>query len=132
MATKNRSGARSGASQSNGRGAAAEDRPDDGVDNVGLDQLIAQIGRRRLRPGPEAARMALSLGRRPLRIARRGGSLATGVAAALAGSSERTAPKGDRRFSDPAWQNSWFFRRLLQSYLAISEEARALVDEADL
>src|SRR5881394_2790384 len=112
MATKSRSGARSAAPQSNGRAAAAEDRPDVGVDNVGLDQLIAQIGRRRLRPGAEFARMALSLGRRPLRAARRGGALATGVASAVAGSSDRTPPKGDRRFSDPAWQSSWFFRRL--------------------
>jgi polyhydroxyalkanoate synthase len=132
MATQSRSGTRSAASQSNGRAAAAEDRPDAGVDNVGLDQLIAQIGRRRLRPGPEAARTVLSLGRHPLRVARRGTSFATGVASAVGGSSDRTPAKGDRRFSDLAWQNSWFFRRLLQAYLAISDEARRLVDDAAL
>jgi polyhydroxyalkanoate synthase len=102
------------------------------VGDVGLDQLIGQIGRRRLRPGPEAARALLSLSRHPARVAKRGSNLVGGLAGAVAGTSKRTPPKGDRRFSDPAWENSWLFRRLVQGYLAIAEEARGLVDDAEL
>jgi polyhydroxyalkanoate synthase len=103
-----------------------------GVDDVGLDQLLTQIGRRRLRPGSEAARLAVGLSRRPLKLARRGSSLAVGLAQAAAGTSQLTPPKGDRRFSDPAWEHNWLFRRLAAGYLAIAEEARGLVDDAEL
>lgn len=74
----------------------------------------------------------LGLARRPVTVARRGSSLAVGLARAVAGSSERKPEKGDRRFSDPAWEENWLFRRLVQGYLTISAEARALIDDAEL
>ena len=130
MEAKSRTGARSAAPQANGRGDAPVG--DGNVGDVGLDQLIGQIGRRRLRPGPEAAKALVSLARHPGRVARRGGSLAAGLAGALAGSSELAPPKGDRRFADPAWEQNWLFRRLVQGYLAVAQEARGLVDDAEL
>jgi polyhydroxyalkanoate synthase len=91
-----------------------------------------QIGRRRLRPGGEVARTVGSLVLHPRKLARHGASLAAGLAAVAAGSSELAPPRGDRRFGDPAWQESWYFRRVLQSYLALSNEAREVLDAADL
>jgi polyhydroxyalkanoate synthase len=114
----------------NGRGDAPIDHA--GVGDVGLDGVMSQIGRRRLRPGPEAGRLALALARKPARVARRGSSLASGLARIAAGSSEIAPPKRDRRFSDAAWEESWLFRRLVQGYLAIAGEARGLVDDAEL
>jgi polyhydroxyalkanoate synthase len=99
---------------------------------MGLDQLLAQVGGRRLRPGPEAARLVLELARRPSRVARRATSLAVGLTRVLAGSSELTPEKQDRRFSDPAWEESWLFRRLAQGYLEIADEARLLIEDAEL
>ncbi|MCL4104104.1 UNVERIFIED_CONTAM: hypothetical protein GTU68_034966 [Idotea baltica] len=37
----------------------------------------------------------------------------------------------DRRFQDPAWQKSWFYRRLLQSYLALEESLEEWVGDVD-
>jgi polyhydroxyalkanoate synthase len=131
MEAKRRTGVRvATATQANGRGEAQIAEPS--VGDVGLDGVLGQIGRRRLRPGPEAGRFLLSLARRPVKVANRGSSLAVGLAQAVAGSSHREPQKGDRRFSDPAWEESWLFRRLVQGYLAIADEARGLVDDAEL
>jgi polyhydroxyalkanoate synthase len=103
-----------------------------GADDFGLDQLLAQVGRRRLIPGSEAGRLVLSLVRHPIGAARRASRVSGGLARAVAGDQSRTPPRGDRRFGDPAWTESWLFRRLLQGHLVLAEEARALVEEADL
>ena len=131
MEAKRRTGVRvAAATQANGRGEPQIAEPS--VGDVGLDGVLSQIGRRRLRPGPEAGRLLLSLARRPVKVANRGSSLAVGLAQVVAGSSRREPQKGDRRFSDPAWEESWLFRRLVQGYLAIADEARGLVDDAEL
>jgi polyhydroxyalkanoate synthase len=129
MDAKRHTGLEVAATQTNGKGDSS---PPEDVGDVGLDQLMSQIGRRRLRPGPEAGRLVLGVARRPARLARRASSLAFGVAQAVAGTSQRTPPKGDKRFTDPAWEQNWLFRRLVQSYLAIADEVRALVDDAEL
>jgi polyhydroxyalkanoate synthase len=76
--------------------------------------------------------LLLSLARHPAPVRKGATRLATGLARAIAGDAGKTPPRGDRRFADPAWSESWIFRRLLQGYLVISDEARRLVDEADL
>jgi polyhydroxyalkanoate synthase subunit PhaC len=121
---------RPGVPQTNGRGEPPA--PTVGGDDMGLDQLLTQVGGRRLRPGSEAARLLLGLARRPSRVARRATSLTVGLARVLAGSSDLTPPKQDRRFSDPAWEESWLFRRLAQGYLEIADEARLLIEDAEL
>jgi len=40
--------------------------------------------------------------------------------------------KGDRRFADRAWNESWMFSRLMQAYLALGGTVEALIDDADL
>jgi polyhydroxyalkanoate synthase len=39
--------------------------------------------------------------------------------------------KKDRRFEDPAWQKNWFYRGLLQSYLALQESLDEWVGEVN-
>jgi polyhydroxyalkanoate synthase len=121
---------RARAPQTNGRGEPPT--PKVGGDDVGLDQLIAQVGSRRLRPGTEAGWLLLGLARRPSRVARRAARLTIGLAQAAAGTSQRAPERGDKRFSDPAWAENFLFRRLLQGYLVIAEEARTLIEDAKL
>src|SRR5205823_1521607 len=133
MEAKRRTGARAAGTRGNGRGDGPGAEVGGGdVGDVGLSGVMAQVGRRRLRPGPEAGRLLVGLARRPVKVARRGSSLAVGLAQAVVGSSQRTPEKGDRRFSDPAWEENWLFRRLVQGYLTISQEARTLIDDAEL
>jgi polyhydroxyalkanoate synthase len=49
---------------------------------------------------------------------------------AVAGRSERGPAKGDRRFADPAWEQNWMLRRLMQSYLAVGETVDGLIGDA--
>jgi polyhydroxyalkanoate synthase len=112
--------------------AATSTLDHDGVGDVGLDGVMSQIGRRRLRPGAEAGRLLLGLAQRPAKVARRGSALASGLAQVVAGSSDAAPRNGDRRFRDPAWHDSWLFRRLLQGYITIADEARGLLDDAEL
>jgi polyhydroxyalkanoate synthase len=84
-----------------------------------------------LAPAP-AAKAAFSLARRPGRVARRLGGLTAELAATVAGVSPRTPNPKDRRFADPAWQNSWLFRRIAQAYLAALATADDLISDAEL
>jgi polyhydroxyalkanoate synthase len=84
-----------------------------------------------LAPAP-TAKAALSLARRPGRVARRLGSLTTELAATVAGVSPRTPNPKDRRFADPAWQHSWLFKRIAQAYLAARATADGLISDAEL
>jgi polyhydroxyalkanoate synthase subunit PhaC len=121
------------ATTTNGRSAAAApDGPP--ASDVGLDGLVIQAadGNRRFVPGVETARLVGALARRPRTVARRVGGLGTELAKIAAGSSERAPARGDRRFADPAWRESWLFRRLAQGYLAVGDTAQRLIDDADL
>jgi len=104
------------------------------VGDVGLDQLLAEAanGRQRVAAGVEAIRAATSLTRRPRAVARHAATFATELARIVRGTSTRAPARGDRRFGDPAWKESWLFRRLCQGYLSGSDLARSLVDEAGL
>ncbi len=118
----------------NGRVGGLNGTPVDhvGVGDVGLDGILSQLGRRQLRPGAETARLGLALARRPAKMAGRATTLASALAEVATGRSDVAPPKGDRRFGDPAWQESWLFRRLAQGYLAIADEARGLIEDAQL
>ena len=54
------------------------------------------------------------------------------LARVLAGASEIAPSKGDRRFSDRGWADSWFFHRLMQGYLAVGASIDGLIDDANL
>ena len=50
----------------------------------------------------------------------------------VAGKSDYTVARRDRRFADDSWQESGIFRRLLQAYLALDESCTEWVDDLDL
>jgi polyhydroxyalkanoate synthase len=78
--------------------------------------------------GGVAARIAS----RPDRLIRRGGDFTVELAKIVAGRSDVAPARGDRRFTDPAWQKSWLFRRVAQAHLAAGVAANAVVDDAKL
>jgi polyhydroxyalkanoate synthase subunit PhaC len=84
-----------------------------------------------LSPAP-AAKAAFRLSQRPGTVARRLGSLGAELAATAAGVSPRAPDPKDRRFADPAWRNSWLFRRVAQAYLAAVATSGELIGDAGL
>jgi polyhydroxyalkanoate synthase len=61
-----------------------------------------------------------------------GGELARGLSGILAGRSDIRPAGRDGRFADSAWNENAAYRRLMQSYLLVSSELRALVERTDL
>ena len=80
------------------------------------------------RPSSSAAKLAT----RPGRVARRVRRLGADLARVAAGSAEIEPPRGDRRFTDPAWTESWLFGRVMQSYLAAGRTLDGLIEDAGL
>ena len=87
---------------------------------------------RRLAVGRSAATMASSLVSHPTMVASNLGSLGAELSRIALGRSQLRPGKRDRRFRDPAWESNFALRRLLQVYLASSESARKVVEEAGL
>jgi poly[(R)-3-hydroxyalkanoate] polymerase subunit PhaC len=123
------------ASTANGR-AAAPRGPRAGA-SAALDVLLTDAAlspgasRRFLAPGA-TARLAGALARRPGGLARALGGLGAELGRIAAGSSQLEPAKGDRRFADRAWQESWLLHRLMQSYLALGTTVEGLIDAAEL
>jgi polyhydroxyalkanoate synthase subunit PhaC len=100
-----------------------------------LDVLLAEAavgGPPRFVPLGTAARTAAALARRPGPVARRTAGLAGELSQIAAGRSRRAPARRDRRFADPAWQENWLFRRLMQGYLATAGAIDGLIDDAGL
>jgi polyhydroxyalkanoate synthase subunit PhaC len=105
------------------------------IPGAALDLLLTEAGlgtRERFLPGRETVRLVTGLGRRPGRLVRRSSALTAELAKILAGRPELKLPHGDRRFLDPAWSASWFYRRLLQAYLAVGEMVDGVISDAEL
>ena len=79
-----------------------------------------------------AGRTLGRLGLRPRAVARQLGILATDLAKIAAGKSDYAPAKGDKRWSDPAWEENPLYRRLEQAYLALCATVDRAIDEADL
>jgi polyhydroxyalkanoate synthase len=102
------------------------------LDVMLTDAATAPGGARRFVPPAAIAKAAAGLARRPDRVARRAGSFVAELAHVAAGSSQLAAAKGDRRFTDPAWERNWLFRRLMQGYLAFGATTDELIADAQL
>jgi polyhydroxyalkanoate synthase subunit PhaC len=102
------------------------------LDVMLTDAVVDQGGARRFVRPMATARVATGLARHPTRVARRARGLGRELATAVAGQSEIAPAKGDRRFSDRAWQENWLLRRLLQSYLATVQTVDGLISDAEL
>jgi polyhydroxyalkanoate synthase subunit PhaC len=101
----------------------------------GLDVMLGEAAAggppRFLAPGA-GAKVGAGLARHPRRAVARAGGLTAELARAALGRSELTPAKGDRRFTDPAWEGNWLLRRVLQSYLAVGETVDGLITDAEV
>ena len=100
------------------------------LDVLLVDAALGPV--RRFLPDLSTARWAVSLARRPRLTARRLGGLAAESAKVVAGTSEITPRRGDRRFADTGWTENPLLRRLVQLYLAGGRTVDQLVDDAEL
>jgi polyhydroxyalkanoate synthase len=122
-----------------GRGArkSADDarRREVRASRAALDILLTDANRstrERFLPGAETVKLAAGLARRPRRVAARAGRLGAELAKVAAGAADIGPPRGDRRFTDPAWSESWLFRRLMQAYLTAGRSLDGLIEDAEL
>jgi polyhydroxyalkanoate synthase len=100
-----------------------------------LDVLLTEATyspRERFFAADATMRLGTSLARRPGKIARRVAGLGRELGRVAAGDSNVLPPRGDRRFSDPAWNESPLFHRLMQGYLAAGETVDGLISDAEL
>jgi polyhydroxyalkanoate synthase subunit PhaC len=100
---------------------------------VALEILLsdAATGTPHFFPPRELARLARGLAAHPGRAARRLADLGGELGRIIRGRSAIIPARGDRRFVDPAWE-SWLFRRMLQTYLALGGTVDGLISDADL
>jgi polyhydroxyalkanoate synthase len=103
--------------------------------HAGLDVMLSEAAAggppRFVAPGA-AVKVSVGLARHPGRAASRAARLTSELRRVARGRSDIEPARGDRRFSDPAWARSWWFRRLLQSYLAVGETVDGLISDSDV
>lgn len=100
-----------------------------------LDLLLTNSTRgiaSRMLPRGALTRFGVSLAKHPRTLAGRGSILARELGTIAAGESDRVPAKGDKRFTDPAWQENPLLKRTMQMYLAAAETAEHLFADADL
>jgi polyhydroxyalkanoate synthase len=100
------------------------------LDVLLTDAAVSSGLRRFVNPGAAAA-VTVGLARRPDRAVRRVTGLGGELARVAAGRSALRPGKGDRRFTDPAWETNWLLRRLLQAYLAAGGTVDGLISDAE-
>jgi polyhydroxyalkanoate synthase len=119
--------------QTNNRGPAGTRAAGQAALDVMLtDAAVGPGAARRFVEPSAAAKLGASLARRPDAVARRAARLGAQLGRVATGASDLAPAKGDRRFADRAWQESWLYRRLMQSYLALGGAVDGLIDDADL
>lgn len=79
-----------------------------------------------------AGRLLTRLGLRPRVVATHSARLARDLALVVAGRSDIAPAKGDKRWSDPAWQENPAYRRVQQTYLAVCATLDRAVTDAGL
>src|SRR5246500_4656652 len=86
----------------------------------------------RMMPNATWARFAGNLAQHPGAVADRVGTLTRELGSIAVGKSHRAPARADKRFTDPAWQQNPLLHRIMQAYLAGSETAEGLLDDAQL
>jgi poly[(R)-3-hydroxyalkanoate] polymerase subunit PhaC len=103
-----------------------------GLDVMLADAALQDGGAGRFLKPAAAVRTAAGLARHPRGAARDAGSLGAELVRVATGRSELHPTKGDRRFADRAWQDSWLSRRVMQAYLACGDTVDQLISHAEL
>ena len=70
--------------------------------------------------------------RQPALVVEQEAALARDLLAVLGGNSDCKPPQGDKRFSDPAWQDNSMYRMAMQSYVAWRNAMTGFVDRSAL
>ena len=100
-----------------------------------LDLLLVNSTRSfagRMMPDQTWVRFGRSLAGQPRTVAGRVGLLSKELVSIAAGRSDRAPGRGDKRFADPAWAGNPLMRRAMQAYLAASDTAGKLFEDADI
>ncbi|BBZ68727.1 class II poly(R)-hydroxyalkanoic acid synthase [Mycolicibacterium insubricum] len=100
-----------------------------------LDMLLIRSATgfgRRMVPNGAWVRTAGNLIKRPGTVASRVGALVGELTDIALGASDRAPGRADKRFADPAWSQNPVLQRVMQTYLATSETAQHLLDDAEL
>jgi polyhydroxyalkanoate synthase subunit PhaC len=92
----------------------------------------AVSGTRRFLAPRAVAGVAAGVAKHPRKLVGRAAGLGGDAVRVAAGRSERAPAKGDRRFTDPAWQQNWLLRRLLQGYLSTAAAVDRTIADAEL
>jgi polyhydroxyalkanoate synthase subunit PhaC len=79
-----------------------------------------------------AGRVMTRLGARPRVVARQLRLLARDLTQVAAGRSELTPARGDKRWADPAWRENPVYRRMQQTYLAVTAAVDRAISESGL
>ena len=103
-----------------------------GLDVMLTDAVLEEGGVARFLKPRTAGRTVAGLALHPRRAARDAAGLGAEMARVAAGRSRVRPAKGDRRFGDRAWQDSWLFHRLMQAYLATGDAVDRLISDAEL
>jgi polyhydroxyalkanoate synthase subunit PhaC len=103
---------------------------------AGLDVLLTDAavghGTARFLQPRAVARVAAGVARRPRRVSARAADLGAELARVAAGRSAVAPARGDRRFTDPAWDKNWILRRVLQGYLATTQAVDGVITDAQV
>jgi polyhydroxyalkanoate synthase subunit PhaC len=86
----------------------------------------------RMMPNTSWSRFALNLAKQPGTVASRAAALGRELLAIGRGRSEVAPAKGDKRFSDPAWQGNELLKRTMQAYLTTTNTVYQLFSDAEL
>jgi poly[(R)-3-hydroxyalkanoate] polymerase subunit PhaC len=103
-----------------------------GLDVMLTDAVLEEGGVGRFLKPPAAGRTLAGVARHPRRTARDATGLGIELARVAAGKSGVRPGKGDRRFGDRAWRDSWLFRRVMQAYLATEGTVDRLISDAEV
>jgi len=96
---------------------------------VALNPLVGVSAEELKKVFKQTAKQAIT---QPSKLARNSKKFAGKVIDILKGTDRFEGQKGDRRFDDPAWEESAIYRRLKQAYLAWDESMGELVEDLDL
>ena len=77
-------------------------------------------------------KIGLQAVKQPVLLLEQEAVLARELISVLAGQSELDVNKGDKRFTDPAWQTNPIYRRLLQGYVAWGQALTGFVDKSSM
>ncbi len=102
-----------------------------GLDVLLTDAAVGRGTRRFIQPRAVAA-VGAGVVRHPRRVARRASALGNELTRVAAGRSDQAPVKGDRRFTDQAWEQNWLLRRAMQGYLAVGESVDGVISDAQV